>query len=260
MEEVNRSALVPMGSSKELQSNKKSKNKKVKVVSIKISKGSRMGIFIEAIRNHLSCLGPFRGTKASLESLKKNQPVLYQSTRKFLRAMSKDILGTWEPVHKFRLGSVQTVTGSTAIITTVLGISFQGCALADEFELIFDEVQPVGPFQVTFHSYITSTTHEHAIGVIDYDNNGVLASIEGALAYDTAKIFVLNPYFVGEESVPKWEGHVQGYPDKNWISIASTSNVAYWKAYSYANTTGSTTYGTLNYTCLFRLRQMVGAV
>jgi hypothetical protein len=230
------------------------------VQAVKLSKSNRILMFITAAKNHLSSFTTVKALKPAMESLKRTNPEIFTMVRKFFRTMTNEILGTWEPEHWFRLGTVSTVVGSTGIITTVLGINFQGCSLADEFEAIFDEVQVVGPFHVEFRSYVTSTTHEYAIGVIDYDNNTVLASIEGALAYDTAKIFVLNPYYVGDESIVHWTGHIQGGPDDNWISIASVSSVAYWKAYSYANVSGSTIYGTLSYRLLCRLRQMVGAV
>jgi hypothetical protein len=223
---------------------------------VKINNVNRVGMFLEAAK--LVMLSGTSHTKlqSAVQYMKRDKPDLLRFKRDSVRDLSRNILGTWEPTYKFRKVSLSPVAVAAGVTTTVIAISNQDLAAYDEFEALFDEVQPVGPFSVTYLTVITSTAHYYLVGAIDYEDNTALSNLADALSYDTAKVFIANAYLINPSSNTKWYGHVQGYPDKDWVDATTTANYAYMKFYFYGPGSVTETPGYMFYTIHLRFRQV----
>jgi hypothetical protein len=209
--------------------------------------------FVNLCRNFLD-VGPNESIKSRLAKTALISPDKFTRHRRYLQESARTVFGTIEPVIRFHRNGAATLAGTTGVFNPVVSIGNQPSALYDEFEAIFDEVRAAGAFQAIFHSLVTSTAHEWAVGVIDYWDATALSSVEVAQSYDTQKTFCLNPYIVGGQSDVVWDGHVQGTPDREWSGTSSNVVYAYWKAYNYVGVTGSTTYGALDYVLMLQFR------
>lgn len=223
---------------------------------VKLNNANRTSMFLEAATNIMLSGTSHTKLSSAVQFMKREKPDMLRFKKNSVRELSRNLLGTWEPTYKFKKASLSQVTLTVGVVNTVVAISNQDLAAYDEFEALFDEVQPVGPFTVHYLAILTSTTHYYLVGAIDYEDNTALSTLTDALSYDTAKVFVGNPYLVGPSSNTKWYGHVQGYPDKDWVDATTTANYAWVKLFMYGNSSASETAGFIYYTIHLRFRQV----
>lgn len=259
MEHKNKNSKNTKKNKKENKHKDNSEHKSIKV--IKRNKANTVHQYLVAIKNVI--LSNTRATlKQVMATMKINETARYEFTKKFLRETTHNFFGTWEPEHKFVQYLATNVASATGVITTVNSITNQGLALYDEFEVIFDEVRPTGPFSIHYFNGITNNStyplSQWAVGVIDYADGTALPSVEVAMSYDTHKCFVLNPVYTGWDTEVRWEGRIQGTPDRDWIATSATGTYAYWKAYNFFNVSGTTTYGVTQYRIVMQFRQIGG--
>jgi hypothetical protein len=159
------------------------------------------------------------------------------------------------------LSPVTTSVGG--ILTSVLGMAYNGFANQSALAAAFDEVR----FTTSRNKFIYypqlvaagSNSNLLAVAVLDYDDSSPLSSTNNALQYDTARMVNMGcvPRSANaEESSVKWEVDLMGQPDLVWASTQNyTSGVAYLKFYNVSSLASSTTFGYVMYVCEMEFRQ-----
>jgi len=221
---------------------------------------------------HLACLNMLTSVVGNgspeevfhrFSSMKTGDVDKFTSFRSLFRNMSKDIFGTWMPKIKFHSTST-SIAGVTGVLNTVVRLRAADLAYFSSLAGIFDEFQFAGPiellFRPTFEIATTGNIWPYAIGVIDLVDSTALASIGGALFYDTSKIFLLAmPRASGGDPIVRWDTRLLGQPDLAWMDTGvTTTDVAWFKTYNYLNVSGSNTYGAVEWICQIQFRQLYG--
>ena len=200
---------------------------------------------------HLACLNMLTSVVGSgspeevfsrFQTLKSGDVQKFGTLRNMFRNMSKDIFGTWMPKIKFHTTST-AIAGVTGVLTTVVRLRAADLAYFSSLAGIFDEFRYAGPVKVnyrpTYEIASTGTIWPYAIGVIDFVDATVLASIGGALFYDTEQIFLLAmPRASHGDPITTWHTRLLGQPDLVWMDTGvTTTDVAWFKTYNYLNVT-----------------------
>jgi hypothetical protein len=193
-----------------------------------------------------------------LHSLQYMSPESVNLFKKQGRFLVRELFGTQEPELKlsfqhFNIASTSTIYAQ--VITLKWGLIKDNSLWAS----VFDECQMLHG-KLTFSSFLPGAMGQPsimAVGAIDYDDSTPLSSFDQGLAYDTSKVFSLNPMtFVNT----KWFWHSQGQPDLQWISTQTiNTDICYWKTVNDSDTAtpgSSTKYGTLYGTANVRFRQV----
>jgi hypothetical protein len=222
-----------------------------------------MTVFHGVVMNYLSSMfGPDSSEAliGKFRALKEIEPSKFNSTRSLFRNMSKDVFGTWMPKIKFYT-TPNAVTPTAGILTTVNRLRAADLAYFNSFSGIFDEYRFSGPVRAFFRSTYAPTAAASSIaygtGAVDLVDGTAMASVAGALMYDTAKIFPLNNPYRHPEEV--WDTRLLGQPDLIWEDTSVQNvDVAWWKVYNFANLTGAVTYGYVNWEAEIEFRQLYG--
>lgn len=203
---------------------------------------------------HEELVGRYRAS-ATLE------PTKFSLIKSFIHNTSRDFFGTEIQTMKFH--SVSTnITGSSGSLTVVMRLRAADLAYFNSFSGIFDEYRFAGPITVHYRPTNVSATgvngQIYGIGVIDFVDSTVLASVAGSLMYDTAKIFPLSVPYTGG-LMTSWETKLLGNPDDLWIDTGSqATDVAWFKTYAYSGVSGSVAYGLSEWIAEVSFRQLYG--
>lgn len=140
-------------------------------------------------------------------------------------------------IPAFRLYSTDTTINfvTTVSYTTVLQINmslflnFSSLAVVfDEYRIISGEVEYRGN---RYYMDPTGSLMGIAAAVIDYDDTTALATFDGALQYDTRKIFAVTSHSFRDYPV-RWPLMFDPLPDQDWITTATNNQTfATWKPY-----------------------------
>jgi len=221
---------------------------------------------------HLACLNMLTSVVGSgspeevlsrFQSMKSGDSQKFGTMRTMFRNMSKDIFGTWMPKLKFHT-TTTSIAGVTGVLTSVMRLRASDLAYFNSLSGIFDEYRFSGPVKVnyraTYEIASTGNIWPYAIGVIDFVDSTVLASIAGALFFDTEQIFLLAMPRASEGSpIVTWKTKLIGQPDLVWLDTGVQSvDVAWFKTYNYLNVTGSLTYGAAEWVAEVEFRQLYG--
>jgi len=198
-------------------------------------------------------------TCTKFRALKSQSPSQYLTVATALRNMVRKIFGAYMPTLPFKSYSAAAVTSTTGIVVTVVTLEASVLAGFGYYGSIFDEYRPTGPFRILFYPTFVSSV-QLLVGVIDYIDATALSSAAAGMLYDTAKVFAA-VYGGGRTKPTEWKGHLLGIPDLTWLDTSTTTtDFAYWKAYAFANTSGSNTYGYLWFDDVsIEFRQQAGA-
>jgi hypothetical protein len=191
-------------------------------------------------------------------ALKISSPVQHQATSSVLRNMTRKVFGTYMPKLPFKSYQPAAVSSTTGVIVTVVSLQSSVLAGFGYYASIFDEYRPIGPFRALFYPTFVSSV-QLLVGVIDYVDSTPLSSSASGMLFDTARVFAA-VYGGGRVEPTVWPGHLLGIPDLTWLDTSVTStNFAHWKAYAFAATSGSQTYGYLWFEdVMIEFRQQAG--
>lgn len=232
----------------------------------KVVRMDKMQTFLTCVMGHLNM---FFGTGSHEEligryrNLSTSDPTKYQLTRSFIHNTSRDFFGTWIPTMKFHTTPTNGgIVGVTGVLTSVVALRAAYLAYFNSFAGVFDEYRFKGPVSVHYRpTYVSATgsgNQVYGVGALDFVDGTVMASIAGALMYDTAKIFPLTLPPTGG-LLTTWESHLLGNPDNLWLDTSvQTTDVVWFKTYNYTGVTGSVSYGVAEWVAEIEFRQLYG--
>jgi len=251
----------PKGHS-EKKFHKKHGHKREKLV--KNVKMDKMMSFLNVMMSHFSMVfgsGTHEELISRYRASSTTEPSKYSLTKSFVHNTSRDFFGT--NIQKMKFHSTSTsIAGVTGVLTSVMRLRAGDLAYFNAFSGIFDEYRFAGPIAVHYRPTNVSSTGAsgqiYGVGVVDLVDSTVLASIAGALMYDTAKIFPLTVSYAGGY-ISSWDTHLLGNPDDIWLDTSSqATDVAWFKTYNYIGITGSVTYGVAEWVVEISFRQIYG--
>lgn len=257
---------VNKGKDNNSKKNKKGHEKKKKGghQKIKMVKMDKMMTFLSVMMNHLSLVfgsGTHEELIGRYKASSISEPTKFSLTKSFVHNTSRDFFGT--NIQKMKFHSLTTAIGGGAgILTSVMRLRASDLAYFNAFSGIFDEYRFGGPIAAHYYPQNVSATgvggQIYGVGVLDLVDSTVLASIAGALMYDTAKIFALTVPYSGEFKT-SWNTHLLGNPDNIWLDTSSqATDVAWFKTYNYLGVTGTVAYGSAAWVVEIDFRQLYG--
>lgn len=149
--------------------------------------------------------------------------------------------GTQIPTIRMYLESGQVTSSAGSIVNTVYSINADSLITFSSLAAFFDEYRFIKgkiKYQPLVFSVDAGGVYNSAgcaVGVIDYDDNSALTTLDGGLDFDTHKFFPLTGH-----SPTTWTMEPAFQPDQTWITTATTNTLCCaFKAYG----TGSTGLG-----------------
>jgi len=186
-------------------------------------------------RTNLSVQTPSLNELAS--SFSERKKLLSEESHRFFlqarRSLVKEVFGTQEPTVKVKSELLYLSTSASVLNVLVYAISYNNIHDYGQWASLFDEYKLIrghSHFLSLISSFSTATADEiyqpALVGVIDYDDSGILPNMDAGNIYDTSRMV---PFCQKVNKIESWEWVSQGTPDLNWTSTAVDYSVGWFK-------------------------------